>query len=365
MPKSEGAFLRPEAAERPKEAIEYEMTEMWSDLPTFADEERPVVLRYLERESLEPREAEILRAARARWFEEKYGIPYRDKSARRKVIMRKYAPPEELAAARALQKRMFEAISKGAASEDVLKLKMEYLEKYPDQMEGVELVFGIRPFLELSHNLNDLEWQPANNPDRMPCYEDLTESHFLLTHFVTTNGNDKEFLKLFWATIEKIAAQAELTREMNNIRKGTVTQIATFRVFEKLGMKPKLSHPCEDAFDSIDLWSDATHPIQVKSTGAEIPEIVETDEIAFPGTEIEEGGESKIFNSSRALQMQNFRANVKRYGRFTHQKNLKGYFIVVPYSKVDFTTGEPDQDLVATIARKMGVSQNPTIRAAA
>src|SRR4051812_19099704 len=111
-------------------------------------------------------------------------------------------------------------------------------------------------------------------------------------------------------------------------------------------MEPKLSHPRDDAFNSIDLWSDASHAVQVKSTQEETPEIVETDEITFPGTEVRHEGGIGHFTSKLFHDAQRFRAKVDRYREIAHKPDLKGFFIVVPYSKVDFVTGEPDKELV-------------------
>ncbi len=350
---SSGDFLRKGTIDKPKEPIEHEMAEMAADISAFAPEERPIIEKYVRKESLEPAEAEILRSARERWFEEKYGIPYRNKVARREVMHRKYAPPEELVAAHDLQARLFAQFGAEKPSEALDGLRNEYREKYPDQLEGVELILSIRHFLELSHQLSDPKVGIADSEERMEAFQDLTETHFLLSHFVMSNGDDKQFLDLFWLSAEKIAAAAGLTKEMNLIRKGTVTQVATMRIFEKLNMHPTMSHPADDAFNKIDMWSDPTHAVQIKSTGSETPEVIETDEIAFPGTEVRRNGEVAHYNSRLFLEQQKFRAKVDEYGKFTNNPNLKGYFIVIPNSKVDFTTGEPDNELVEVIRKKI------------
>src|SRR6185436_17843978 len=111
-----------------------------------------------------------------------------------------------------------------------------------------------------------------------------------------------------WSSLEKVAAQGGFSKELNLIRKGTVTQVATMRIFEKLDMHPKLSHPRDDAFNNIDLWSDASHAVQIKSTGAEDPEIIETDEISFPGAEVNRNGRVEHYNSKLFTDQQRFRA---------------------------------------------------------
>ncbi len=271
--------------------------------------------------------------------------------------MRKYAQPEEVRSAHDLQERMFAALGGSTADPALVdNLKAEYLERYPDQLEGIELLFQIPPFLALSRKLSDPHRRQETDEQIRAEYQDLTETQFLLTHFILGNNPDKQFLSLFWSTLEKMAAQSGYSRELNRIRKGIVTQVATVRVLQEVGMKPTLSHPGVDAFDSIDLWSDASHAVQVKSTGAATAEIVETDEIAFPGARIIRNDKTQIFNSNHFYEMQKFRAKVREYGAKTNDPSLKGFFVVIPYSKVDFATGEPDRELVSMFAQKMGVN---------
>ena len=42
--------------------------------------------------------------------------------------------------------------------------------------------------------------------------------------------------------------------------------ISVFKIFEALGFSPKLSHPKEDAFEAIDMWSGAGDAVQIKGT---------------------------------------------------------------------------------------------------
>jgi hypothetical protein len=153
--------------------------------------------------------------------------------------------------------------------------------------------------------------------------------------------------------LEELAARAHLSRECNVVRRGVVTQVATFRIFKELGFTPVLSHPEEDAFQSIDLWSDAEHPVQVKSTSEEKPDVVATDEISFPGVEIKRGNALEHFTSKLFHDAQKFKMRVEAYRKASKKENLKGYFVVVPYAKVDFITGEPDRELVESVRRKL------------
>jgi hypothetical protein len=357
-----GDFLRAGARPEQKTPIEYERAAMAANLDAFTEKERPIIIRYLHDESLEPAEAEIMRVARARWFEKEYGVPYQSsRTLRQAVVLQKHAPPLELVQAHELQEELFEALGGDVSSEKIAKLKQEYVAKYPDQLEGVGILLIIRPFLELSRKFDkknpDYDPRKYSKKEKLRAFQSMTESNFLLAHFVAANNSDKEFLSLFWSALENIARRAGLSKEMNNIRRGTVTQVATMRIFEELGLHPRLSHPRDDAFSKIDLWSDASHAVQIKSTGKNELEMIETDTITFPGTEVEYGGGPKHISSEPLTEEERFGAKLEEYRRSTGQPDLKGLFIRIPSSKVDFITGKPDEELVAAVRRKIGIGQ--------
>ena len=70
--------------------------------------------------------------------------------------------------------------------------------------------------------------------------------------------------------------------------------------------------------------------------------------LVFPGVEVNDEGELKHLNSYMQSQAQKFRAKLDRYNRYT-KKDVKGYFIVIPHSKFDHITGEPDKDFVEKV----------------
>ena len=132
--------------------------------------------------------------------------------------------------------------------------------------------------------------------------------------------------------------------------------MAAYRIFEQLNLRPQLSHPVEDAFDSVDLWTDTatrTAAVQVKSVGKRQEQdamFVKTDSVVFPGMHVSEVQARKRveqyhMNSYLFLEAQRFNAKLSKYKKRTG-KNVEGYFVVIPYQKVDFITGEPDPGLV-------------------
>ncbi len=128
-------------------------------------------------------------------------------------------------------------------------------------------------------------------------------------------------------------------------QRGVVTQVATHRIFKELGFNPKISHPDEDAFKKIDMWSDDTHAVQIKGSAHEAFGIYETDEVGPAPVEISEDGKTrKLFDS----QLRSFRTKLKSFG-----SDVKGYFIVIPSDKLDFATGEPSRELIELVRKKI------------
>jgi hypothetical protein len=128
-------------------------------------------------------------------------------------------------------------------------------------------------------------------------------------------------------------------------QRGVVTQVATHRIFKELGFNPKISHPDEDAFKKIDMWSDKKHAVQIKGSAHEAFGIYETDEIGPAPVEISEDGKTrKLFDG----QLRSFRTKLKSFG-----SDVKGYFIVIPSNMLDFSTGEPSRELVELVRHKI------------
>lgn len=331
--------------EKPLEFSEIIKKEMGEDILAFPSECQPVIEKFINGDELSQEEDDILNQERETWWFDKYGFSYKSKEPRKDVLRLKYNTSEKDKETHDLQNDLLQAFgnSKGEINKDVESIRTTYEEKYSTQLEGVESLFELAPFLLLSKKINNKEI--SNKDERKKAYEELTEYQFLLTHFISLNSHDKDFLNIFWDTARGIAEKTGCLKEFNITRRGIITQVATYKIFEELGENPKLSHPKEDAFQSIDLWTDENHAVQVKSSYENDVKIVETDEITFPGVQIEEDSKIRQFSSNHFQEAQKFKAKVKDYEK-TSNKKLDGYFIVIPYSKVDFITGEPSKELV-------------------
>lgn len=345
-----------------KTSFQYVIQEIENDISVFPTEAQEVIRRWLDGTTLKANEQGLMDKSINQWWQNKYGFPYVNKVARTEVIMRKYSSPtaqEEIANMHTLQEKLLAAfISKDG--EEIGRLKAEYYEKFPDQLEGVEIIFGLENYLNDQAIVDSYKEEHKSFADIRDKFQSLTEYNFLLTHFIHNNRNDKEFLQKMWAVLEEIAKNRsgrDLDR-FHMLQRGTVTQVATQRLFEEAGFRPRISHPAEDAFHAIDLWTD-TAAIQIKGDNNKKADIVflETDTIAFPGIEAtkeeaKEQAETYHINSYMFQGAQKFHAKLSQYREFM-QKDVKGYFLIVPHHKIDFVTGEPSDDMIQLVKERV------------
>ncbi len=187
--------------------------------------------------------------------------------------------------------------------------------------------------------------------------QSLTQYHFLLSHFVEQNSDDKAFLEDFWYTIEQLGVAANDLRQAQITRSGVVSQVAAYKIFKRLGRHPQLSHPREDAFEAIDMWSDDDTAIQVK-TGKKASDelLLDTDSIAFPGIESREGDVVQHVNTDLMRDIARFTTKSDDYGKRIGKK-IKGYYAVIPRQTFDHVTGEPSEEIVERFRERLGITQ--------
>ncbi len=337
-----------------KSPREYEKAEIQSDISAFPEETRPIVEKSLQGEILSYEEQKKLDGALNEWWHTKYGFSYNDIVSRKNVLRRKYASSEELAKANELQERLFHALER-QDQKGIARIKKVYEEEYPDQLEGVVALFELTPFFEIQKEIEGRSRKTRE--ERTNMFKDLTQYQFLLTHFIAGNGRNKEFLSTFWQAAEKAAEKTKNLKNLHILRKGVLSQVAIFKTLEALGAKPKLSHPKEDAFYAIDLWTDEKSAVQIKGVRDGEPSVIETDKIGFPGAEIERENVIHHFDSHLSEKLQKFKAKLSRY-QSVIKKKIRGYFITVPHAEFDFITGQPSEEFIDFVGKKLNLRES-------
>lgn len=340
--------------EEPKTPRQYESSEIRSDFSLFSEEAKSIIQKYLETggESMTPQEYELFNDARNTWWQEKYGFPYGNKIAREEVLRRKYAPSKELVMQQELQNNFFQAYKENDTKE-IQRINKVYEEQYPNQLEGVAVIFGLIPYLKNQHDLYENKFQ--QNEKTGEIVEEITQYQFLVTDFIKHNSNQKEFLTIFWEALETVAKDSGFLSGVHGLRRAVLSQVATLKIFETLGKHPTLSHPKEDAFRAIDIWTDKETVVQIKGAyDLSTSIIVKTDVISFPAIEVKDknGQNMDFFASKLSSSFQKFKIKVSKYQKIV-KKKLRGYLVVVPYEKFDFVTGEPDEEIIQQVKQAL------------
>lgn len=253
------------------------------------------------------------------------------------------------------QKEFLKAVDANDESR-LAKLKRQYSGEYPDQLESVEVIFGLNDFLRKEKKLDE-EKERRDYKSEKSRFKDLTEYQFLFTHYLIENSHDREFLNQLWKMAEAVGRRAGAEKQFSGLRRGLLSQVAVYKILEAIGEKPQLSHPDEDAFHAVDLWAHNDTAVQIKASRAvEEPEVLESEHLAFPAVEAKSEREARYYNAKYFQDSVRFRAKIRNYGREIG-KEIKGYMLIVPYSKIDSVTGEPSLELTEFFKEKLSSKQ--------
>lgn len=332
-----------------KGAKEFLILKILDNLDYFSEDEQKVLKKW---HGLTSNEQSIKSRAIDRFWEEKYKKKFTGGAKDRKILS-EYDPAEKELKRKAKKERKLEKKGEEAAIPSPIKIQIKspaapqkkeiaksgqiYLEKYEEQTEGIEALSNLTSFFEEERLLKF-----EKNPDeRKKLFQNLTEYQFLLTHFIITNNKNKEMLSFFWEAAKRNAGK-EYQWRFEKLKRSVLTQSAIFHACEKLGIRPKLSHPSEDAFSAIDMWVMGDSVIQVKGDmHLSEPFIVSVDEIDFPGLKISSADKRNYYNNGYSR----FRRKLAAY-RKTKEKNINAFFVILPHKGFDPITGEPDDKVV-------------------
>ena len=259
-------------------------------------------------------------------------------------------------------------ISKSNNSPDIEKLQTDFLKSFPGQAEEVTSTFGLIGFIKdrLSLDPAHREKKDLSKEETSQIFENMTSYQYLINHMVHKNYDNPEFLKSFWRTCQKVCEGIDSKSTFTGLKRSILSQIAIFKSLEKLGLHPSLATPKEDAFSAIDFKIEGSGQVfQTKGTNrTEEAFLVKTDEIDFPGAEIDHPTEqSKIFlRDKMAHEFSKFKTKVSKYEKSINKK-VEAYFLIVPDSKFNQNTGEPDVSLLEFFKQKFEQMQSIKIAA--
>ena len=329
--------------------------EMEKDESVFSKKVRELLKRRNDpKQKLSDNENTLINEERNVWWFDKYGFPYSDEIARGELLRLKYSPPNEIFKAQNLQKELFENV-KLQDQVKIDQLRIAYEKAYPDQQEGVSVLFELNTFFKDNQFIETtrLSTEKEILKKRSRVFEDLTQYQFLLSHFISQNMGDKEFMNKFWAATEMMAESTGNLIELNKLRKSALSQVATLEACKRPGITPKISHPKEDAFHAIDMWA-GDEPIQLKGTPKNYEfDMLDVNSVSFPAIQINADDTTHLIDTSwLGTNLSKFRVKLDRYSRMVG-RNLRGHLLILPYSKFDPVTGEPTEEFVMFMKEKL------------
>jgi len=334
-----------------KNSSELLVSEIMADGGSFDDNEYNLAIKFVRGEKQDSERKEKAAKILGDWWMNKYGFPFELKAARDEVLARKYGPSEGMRKSASLQGELLLALKVGDQTK-IRELKKRYKEEFPEQLEGVEVLFNFPELLKKS-KLEIVSKHEKNFKPGGEYFRDKCESQFLVTHFVLLNSDDKPFLKQFWNVMEAIARKDGTQDELNIVRRGIISQVSVDLILKELEMSPQLSHPKEDAFEKTDMWIENKTRVQIKgSKYISEPAIARTDEAVFPGVVTKNKSQKTYFNSKYAYEISRFRAKIKEIN-----PDAEGILLVIPTRMIDFITGQPDEKLVEFFRNKLKEKQ--------
>lgn len=249
-------------------------------------------------------------------------------------FLSKFPLEEYLSAAQSGDSKKIAAIKKGLLADNFA------------EAETVEALFGFLPAAKEAEKLESLDAKKDGWEKIKKSLKNTTEYNFLLTDFIHRNHADKEFLKQFWALVEKVANESDKQERFMRLKRGILSQVSAWRALEEAGLNPQLSHPSEDALESIDFWTERGEAVQVKGAPEKNVTLIPTDEAAFPGLMVREATGDRVHINSRLFaESQKFQAKLDKHDQGRNGKT-RGFFLVMPYGAMDFDTGEPSQEVI-------------------
>lgn len=243
--------------------------------------------------------------------------------------------------------------NKEAADFDVKynNLKQEFIKNYPEQAEIIEAIFDIKDIAEIEKDLTTSKEQKKKieREKLKDMMRDLTGWHFLVTHLLSQN-QDKSFAISFWSELGEIHKLFS-DRPLRGVRKGIIGQVGVYKTLEKFGLKPKITHPDEDAFEKMDLLisSPAVETaIQTKYTKRVKQPLVIKDNIDYPSVLLDKLDSQTYISHYDIEQMMRLRESCRKKS-IRIGKKVEALYFAIPEGSFDPDTGEPSEEFLKQI----------------
>jgi len=245
------------------------------------------------------------------------------------------------------KERMLRSFATGKEDEIAL-CKQEYLEAYPNDNEGVNILFEM---VSLLKQASMLPGGGDTSPENSMLLINKAEFTQRFANYLLENSENRDFLARFWDHLLHIASWGNIVDLFEKYRHNIITEVATCRALKDAGVEPKFPDPWEDILLGIDMEiRDGREFIQVKGVRASVKD----------GLFIISSQDSKT-NSTRKAVLKSLplvnNSSRERYWKKTLSKfaedtealsiglnrDVTGYLVSMPYGQCDMITGMPSE----------------------
>lgn len=231
------------------------------------------------------------------------------------------------------------------------ELKEEFIKINPGEAEIIEAFFEIKSLAEAQKEIQSFK-DKGKKIEREKLKElmrDLTEWQFLMTHLLT-QFKDKSSAAIFWSELGSLYKFFS-GESLRGHKKGVIGQIGVYKTLEKFGLRPKIAHPDEDAFEKMDLsvsLPTAETAIQTKYTERIKQPLVIKDDIDYPSVLLEKLDKETYISHYDIEQMMRLRESCRKKSARTGKK-IEALYLAIPEGSFDPDTGEPSEEFLKQI----------------
>lgn len=208
-------------------------------------------------------------------------------------------------------------------------------ETHSGKTEEAFLLEELGPFFEIEKK--HLQVRGQHTPEALELREQMIQYQDVLAHYIIAQGNDREALKSFWQRAEAIAEKSRAGGTFGSMRNGVLTQVAAYKIFEKIERQPRRPHPKEDLNLKVDLWIDQDTPIQIKGRTSGAPKV-----LALEDSKVRKPGVSRLLMK----HLRKFKRNITRDQPINDEGELQAFLLALPRQTFDPVTGEPSQEAI-------------------
>lgn len=196
---------------------------------------------------------------------------------------------------------------------------------------------------------------PEDSARKKELLRATTAYHARVMDAVLAHREAPNELAALWRALAKLAMQNGDAYLATSMRRGVLSQVATYRILAILGHTPAIATPDEDAFRKVDMWEDLRTAVQVKWSRDTEPQMYDTDALPMPAVAVHDAVGERYIATKTLDEVTRFRAKLQLFAR--EGRSVHGHFLVIPDAMMDQITGEPSGTIIEFVKKHIGAHE--------